>query len=71
MSWIRRTATGRGRMCLPLTATSALVIGLAWAMAPAPPLAVKLAAAAKLVGNTTPVAPDVPQKLVGPANPRR
>jgi len=36
-------------MYLILTATSAIVIGLAWAAAPATPLAVKLAAAAEMI----------------------
>jgi probable HAF family extracellular repeat protein len=54
MSWIRRTTAGRGGMCLTLTATSAVVIGLAWAAAPATSPAVKLAAAAKPAGNTAP-----------------
>jgi len=47
-------AAGRGRMCLTLAATSALVTGLAWAAAPATPPAVKLAAAATPAGSTTP-----------------
>jgi probable HAF family extracellular repeat protein len=41
-------------MCLTLIATSAVVIGLAWAAAPATSPAVKLAAAAKPAGNTAP-----------------
>jgi hypothetical protein len=54
MSWIRRTTAGRGRVYLTLTATPALVIGLAWAAAPATPPTVQLAAAAKPAGDTTP-----------------
>jgi hypothetical protein len=54
MSWIRRTTAGRSRMCLTLTATSALVIGLAWAAAPATPPAVKLAAAAEPAAEPRP-----------------
>ena len=53
MSWIRRTTADRGRMCLTLTSTFALVTGLALAAAPATSAAVKLPAA-KPSGNATP-----------------
>ena len=52
MSWIRRTAAGCGRVCVALAATSALVTGLAWAVAPGAPAAVKLAAATEPAGTT-------------------